>query len=106
MSKDSKGLGTKNTFGLGNSPMDYFDRLKIGNGKGLVVVGTGSTKSLLIDPEVGIEKNKKKRTWKFKKLNKDTGKMEYQEISPEKFIKALGSSVYKGDGTPFRDSAT
>ena len=106
MSKDSKGLGTKNTFGLGNSPMDYFDRLKIGNGKGLVVVGTGSTKSLLIDPEVGIEKNKKKRTWKFKKLNKDTGKMEYQEISPEKFIKALGSSVYKGDGTLFRDSAT
>ncbi len=107
MPKDSKGSGKKD-FGLGDSPMEYFDRLKIGGGRGIVIVGAGGTDTLLIDPEIGVGKNdpKRKYTWKFLKKNKETGRMEYQTISPTAFISALGQDVYKGDGTLFRDSAT
>ena len=34
---------------------------------------------------------------KFLKKNKETGRMEYQTISPTAFIAALGQDVYKGD---------
>ena len=94
--KDSQNTG-EDGFGLGNSPMDYFDRLKIGGGKGVVVVGASGTRTLLINPK------DQTLNWTF------NGK----KISPMRPIDALGGKqddpdtwTYLGDGTLFRDSSS